>query len=99
MICAECKNENDCGIRNMFPALSGCAHGKPKDQPQEEVGCAPIPAGFEEIENVDGVFISDSEIVITGIPDEDDEEHDCDDMGCSSVSHVLFRATINRRPF
>jgi hypothetical protein len=41
------------------------------------------------------VYISDHEIVITGMPDEDDENHNCDHMGCSSVNHVLFRSPLN----
>lgn len=54
-----------------------------------------IPKGYKEItDTVEGVFISDREIIITGIPDEDDENHNCDAMGCSSVSHVLFRFNI-----
>jgi hypothetical protein len=54
-----------------------------------------IPKGYREIENVDGVFVSDREIVITGVPNEDDETHNCDEMGCSSVACVLFRAHYN----
>ena len=51
-----------------------------------------IPNGYRELKNIDSVFISDGKIVITGWPDEDDESHNCDAMGCSSVSHVIFRA-------
>ena len=50
-----------------------------------------IPKGYEEIKNVTGVYRKDGQIVICGIPDEDNEIHDCDYMGCSSISHVLFR--------
>lgn len=56
-----------------------------------------IPKGFKEIKNVEGVYVSDNEIVITGIPDPDDEKHNCDTLGCSSVSHVLFRAKFNNK--
>lgn len=42
------------------------------------------------------VWVSAHEIVITGIPDEDDESHNCDHMGCSSINHVLFRSPINQ---
>lgn len=56
-----------------------------------------IPIGYKEIKNVDSVFISDNEIVVTGFPDEDDKTHNCDEMGCSSVSHVLFRTEIKQR--
>jgi hypothetical protein len=46
---------------------------------------------FKEIENVTNVLVSPNEIVVCGIPDEDDESHNCDEMGCSSVSHVIAR--------
>lgn len=53
-----------------------------------------IPKGYEEITNeVSGVFVSENKLVITGLP-EDDESHNCDEMGCSSVSHVLYRLDI-----
>jgi hypothetical protein len=32
-----------------------------------------------------------SEFIVCGQPRDDDETHDCDVMGCSSVSHVLCR--------
>jgi len=55
-----------------------------------------IPKGYEEItNNVSGVFVSDNKLVITGSPKEEDEGHNCDEMGCSSVSHVLYRLDIN----
>lgn len=54
-----------------------------------------IPKGFKDItDDIEGVFASEDEIVVTGIPDEDDETHNCNAMGCSSVSHVLFRFNI-----
>jgi hypothetical protein len=34
---------------------------------------------------------TETEIIVLGQPDTDDEEHNCDCMGCSSVSHVLYR--------
>lgn len=42
-----------------------------------------------DIDDVDGVFFSNTEVVITGIPR--DENHNCDAMGCSSISHVIHR--------
>ena len=59
--------------------------------------------GYKEIENVTGVYIKENKLVITGIPPytEDDEEayklHNCDKMGCGSVSHVLLRAEIYKK--
>lgn len=46
---------------------------------------------FKEIKGVQGVFIRGSEIVITGCPEEDDESHNCDEMCCGSLEHVLLR--------
>lgn len=92
MICAECRFEADCETLKNIPGLRGCGHGEPKLI--KETGAPPIPKGYKEIEDVDGVFVSDGEIVVTGQPKEDDENHDCNVMGCSSVSHVLFRARI-----
>jgi hypothetical protein len=53
-----------------------------------------IPVGYRALKDVTGVFVSDDEIVVTGEPDDDDENHNCDEMGCSSVSHVIFRANF-----
>ena len=44
-----------------------------------------------DIKSVNGVFMSNDEVVITGHPKDDDELHNCDEMGCSSVNHVLHR--------
>lgn len=52
-----------------------------------------VPSRFTELENVQ-VYVSDDQVVITGIPNEDDEEHNCDVMGCSSVNHVLYRFAV-----
>ena len=46
---------------------------------------------FKKIKNVGSVFVFGNEIVITGVPDSDDEVHNCDAMGCNSVEHVLLR--------
>lgn len=53
-----------------------------------------VKKGYLLLEDVD-VYVSNYEIVVTGMPDEDDENHNCDHMGCTSVSHVLFRSPIN----
>lgn len=60
-----------------------------------------IPKGYEQIPDINGVFVGKGEIVVTGIPpaeegnDDDMLKHNCDEMGCSSVGHVVFRAQIN----
>lgn len=55
-----------------------------------------IPNGFVKRNDAE-VYINESrnEIVITGTPNEDDESHNCDVMGCSSVRHVIFRSMYN----
>lgn len=74
---------------------------EPIDDAKEESyveadGSERIPAGYRELKGITGVFVSDDEIVVTGEPDEDDESHNCDEMGCSSVSHVIFRANLKK---
>ena len=59
---------------------------------REKAEISSSPKGYEELKNVHGVYISNTEIVICGIPES--EEHNCDEMGCSSVWHVIFRAPI-----
>jgi hypothetical protein len=76
----------------IWTEAKGCRHGDTSFRKEFYMNQA--PEGFKQINNVDGVYISDDEIVITGSPEEDDENHNCDEMGCSSVSHVLYRATI-----
>ena len=50
--------------------------------------------GFIEIET-DGVFYNTktNELVVLGIPSEQ-QEHNCDEMGCGSMEHVLIRAYL-----
>lgn len=58
-----------------------------------------IPKGFEERKDAT-VYINpiSGQLVITGMPDEDDETHNCDHMGCSSVSHVIYRGIMEVSP-
>ena len=48
---------------------------------------------FKELENIT-VMVSVDQLIVIGDPDEDDETHNCDHMGCSSVNHVLYRFVI-----
>ena len=48
-----------------------------------------IPNGYRELKNIDSVFISGRQNSYYGWPDEDDESHNCDAMGCSSVSRYI----------
>ena len=51
-----------------------------------------VPKDFMEVET-DGVFYNPKtgEIVVCGQPEDDDESHNCDEMGCATLSHVLLR--------
>jgi hypothetical protein len=49
-----------------------------------------VPNGARLIE----AWESNGELIVCGSPREDDEEHDCDAMGCTSVCHVVLRISI-----
>lgn len=40
---------------------------------------------------VQAVYVRDDEILITGYLEDDDTAHNCDEMECSSMEHVLLR--------
>lgn len=43
------------------------------------------------------VFLKGDSIIITGIPDDEEDEefaHNCDAMGCGSVEHIIFRGHL-----
>lgn len=40
-------------------------------------------------------IVTRTELLIIGQPNPDDESHNCDAMGCSSVSHVLERRPLH----
>ena len=79
--------------------ISPCERDNPLDADARTPGrlegggtiMAKMPDGYHEIKNVTGVYIKDHRIVVCGTPDEDDDVHNCDDMGCGSINHVLFR--------
>ena len=50
-----------------------------------------------ELRNIDCVvYYTDSKrIVIFGSPEEDDERHNCDYMGCRTMDHVLFDGVLD----
>lgn len=50
-----------------------------------------IPKGATLIE---AYITSSNEIVVMGQPKKDDENHNCDAMGCGSLSHVLHRLPL-----
>lgn len=52
-----------------------------------------IPRGARLVE----AWEHDGHLVVTGTPASDEDEetgHNCDAMGCSSISHVVFRIPI-----
>ena len=46
-----------------------------------------IPKGAKLVE----AYVTEHEVIVMGFPKEDDENHNCDAMGCSTLSHVLHR--------
>lgn len=58
--------------------------------PSAEVVEAPVRPGYERVE----AYMGNGEIVVCGTPEPDDESHDCDAMGCSTFSHVVYRSTL-----
>ncbi|RJE88610.1 hypothetical protein D3P07_11485 [Paenibacillus sp. 1011MAR3C5] len=52
------------------------------------------PKGFNHISQDVYFNPSTNEIVIVGELDDEDETHNCDHMGCSSVNHVVFRGKL-----
>jgi hypothetical protein len=56
-----------------------------------------IPEGYIEIKDIEAVYINEKtkDVIILGQPEEEDESHDCDYMGCG-WSHVLIRARIRQ---
>ncbi len=43
-------------------------------------------------------IVTKTEIIVLGDPDEGDESHNCDEMGCTTVSHVMFRQRLSTAP-
>lgn len=49
-----------------------------------------IPQGYSQVDC--DVFSNGDWLIICGDPNlENPDEHNCDEMGCTSVSHVIFR--------
>lgn len=40
------------------------------------------------------VHLTKTELIVLGDPDQDDEAHNCDAMGCGTFSHVLHRQPL-----
>lgn len=56
------------------------------------VPASSIPAGATLRE----CYETDSEVIVIGAPYPDDENHNCDAMGCGSCGHVLYRFPKSR---
>lgn len=72
---------------------------EPEESEGEEFGMKKleVPDGYKEVtEIVTGVFVNEKtgEIVITGIPET--VLHNCDQMGCSSIDHVIYRCRLEQ---
>lgn len=47
---------------------------------------------YKKLLGVREIYIRDDDIVIIGQPaDSEDDNHNCDVMGCSSMEHILLR--------
>lgn len=51
-----------------------------------------IPEGAELME----CYRTQREIIVCGQPAYRDKSHNCDEMGCSSINHVLYRFRIRK---
>ncbi len=50
-----------------------------------------IPEGAKLVE----AYLTEKEVIVCGMPKSDDESHNCDQMGCSSLSHVIHRFSLD----
>lgn len=50
----------------------------------------------KEVMMTDTVILTDRELIVTGYPINDDDSHNCDEMGCGSCEHILIRITITQ---
>jgi len=49
-----------------------------------------VPKGYRKVE----AYTNGKEIVALEWPEDEDENHNCDALGCSSSQHVKYRVTI-----
>jgi hypothetical protein len=49
---------------------------------------------IKELLMADRVILTDYELVVTGYPVNDDDSHNCDEMGCGSCEHILLRVPL-----
>ena len=41
--------------------------------------------------DIEEALITDEGLILIGTPDDEDENHNCDVAGCSSLNHVVYR--------
>ena len=49
-----------------------------------------VPKGARLVE----AYVSAGEIIVMGQPAKEDEPHNCDALGCGTLSHVLYRLPL-----
>lgn len=87
-----------CEVNDLCPAFEIYTD----EQKEERHPCCEVEVQDEEeqyievTEIVTGVFVNKKtgEIVITGIPE--NVLHNCDQMGCSSIDHVIYRCRLEQ---
>lgn len=52
---------------------------------------------WKEIKDVNRELINGNEVVVLGCPEDDDEAHYCDVMGCTNSECVLFRGWLRSK--
>lgn len=73
---------------NRIKGLEELLREKKKDDVQRiEIPNYLIPKNAKLVE----CYETEKEIIVIGEPNDDDENHNCDFMGCSSINHVLYR--------
>lgn len=49
-----------------------------------------VPAGYQRVD----AYSDGKVLILLGSPDSNDESHNCDEMGCGSMDHVLYRFNL-----
>jgi hypothetical protein len=81
----------------MAPTYDGNQVAALVDAMVAQLDCRQLTGGFIELEG-GTAYITDTELLVTGRIAPGDRHHDCDAMGCTSASHVLFRQRLAAAP-
>jgi hypothetical protein len=90
-LCKKCSGTGN-ELLSMYKACTDCNGSGVQKQDISllgEPGYNDIPQGWESVE----AYTNGIDLVVLGSPD---ENHNCDMMGCSSVSHVLYRLKVKQ---